>query len=885
MNRFLVAIIVIVVIAAGVYFYTSQQNSAPTSPETTPSESTTESTTSETTTTPDTSSPTETSTTETTAETSSTAQLSVNDIQVWPSEKVVLVSGVAVFAVTVVNETDSAVTEDVVLNVDGQTLGQPKPVSLDPGKSATVTFEIRGFGAQGAGQHTFTVADQSVDLLIIEPATMSEQNREIPPNPKVLVASNGLSETGIPGGKIVIAAISGPKTLNGLAASETSSTDIINRLHSGLVEINPITAAVEPALATNWEFSDDYKTVTFTLRQGVKFSDGQPFTADDVVFTFNDLVFNDDVNTDTRDGLKVKGEPIQVEKIDDYTILVTTVEPFRPLLRSIGVDIYPQHKLAAKVAKLNPGVRGAMRAVKQTVDGQREEIEALAAEEVKTLDQALDDLNSAIDAKDAPRVAALADALKTALENLGALTSEDQEELKASLDNAVAQVEQIDAYVDQDKWEGVPPGTFDNAWTVDTPANEFAGLGPFVFVRYDADQQVVLKRNPYYWKVDSNGVQLPYVEQMVFLVVENQDVSFLKFKTGETDTFGARPEDWPLLLEGVDTDDCRQQEQMTVCSNEANGWKLLRDGPLFGTAFVVFNQDAEDPVLNAVFRDVRFRQALAYTIDKQSMIENIYNGLAIPQWSPTSIPSPYFDRDETFAKYPFDLEQSEQLLDEIGLLDTDGDGIRNISDQFLESVGYDLESLPEERADENGRELEFLFITNSGNTIREKLSNLIVSDWAKIGLKVNFKPVDFNSLVTDLMGAKYEAVLIGLTGGVEPNSGANIWKTDGGLHFWRFSSKTDPPAWEKRIDELFDLAATTFDEDEVREYYREYQQLVSENLPFIYTVNQQYIYASKATLGNNDGFNPVTSVLGFAEMLWWKDESRRSLVEDVEPQG
>jgi len=368
-------------------------------------------------------------------------------------------------------------------------------------------------------------------------------------------------------------------------------------------------------------------------------------------------------------------------------------------------------------------------------------------------------------------------------------------------------------------------------------------------------------------------------------VVENQDVAYLKFNTGEVDTYAPRPEDWPLLMEGVPEEACSQRDDKLVCRNEEKGWELLRGGPLFGTLFLVLNQDVADSALRAVYRNLDFRRAVAHAIDKGSIIDNIYNGLAIPQWSPVSVPSPFYDDTESFATYPFDPERARALLDDLGLSDTDDDGVRNVTDAFLEAAGVPLEGLPAE-AD---RELEFLLSTNSGNTIREKTSTLIASDLGRLGIKANFKPLDFNALVTDLLGSKYEAVVIGLTGGVEPNSSANIWKTDGGLHFWRFSAAEDPPEWEKRVDELFELAATTFDTETVKDYYREYQRLVSEHLPLIYSVNQQYLYAAKATLANTDSFQAITNntptVLAFAEVLWWTDDARRAQVEAVEPQG
>ncbi len=753
--------------------------------------------------------------------------------------KTVLAGGDYCF--TVQNKLEKQVSGKLELKVEGEVRASER-VELGPKGERKICFAGQ---FEEPGEYGVEIADLKSRVTILA------HPGEIPPTPKIVGAEQGLTELGIPGGKIVVGSLEGPKTLNHHIAQETTSTNVTAMLHAGLVEVNPVTAEIEPALANDWEVSPDKKEIIFHLRQGLRWSDGEPFTADDVVFTFNDIFFNDDVNTDARDVLQVKGEPIAVEKVDDYTVKATTPEPFRPIFRIIGLAIMPKHKLANQIAKLNPGARGSMRAAKGELDKSREALQELAPQIVAAIDESLKNLARAIDAQDPAQMGETLDQLVTKLEELQALAS-DQEEVQKTLNSAKERLEQSLAHAREGRFAGVPPGNFNDAWSLGTPPEEIVGLGPFVFKEYATDQQVVLERNPYYWKVDQNGVQLPYVEQLVFLVVGTLDVAFLKFQTGEIDTYGPRPEDWPLLVE----------------SAEEKGWELVKDGPTFGTAFVTFNQDAEDGFLKPVFRSLQFRKAIAHAIDKEAIIENIYNGLAIPQWSPVSVPSPYYDREESFATYEFDLERAGKLLDEAGLVDTDGDGIRNITDQFLSEAGLS----PGGRPAEDERELQFILTTNRGNTIREDLGNLFSSDWLPIGIKVNFKPMDFNSLVTDLLGGKYEAVIIGFTGGVEPNNGANVWKTDGGLHFWRYSAREEPPEWEKRVDELFDLGATTFDEDQVKGYYAEYQRLVAENLPVIYTVNQQFLYASKGNLGNNAGFNPNGGVLGFAELLWWKEE-------------
>lgn len=809
--------------------------------------------------------------------------LSVTRIEIYPSNRIVTKDGTVAFNIYLYNPGANEATEDVALTLDGEQLGTQK-AQVGPNETRHLHFQIRGFAS--AGTKTVELGGQKLEITVIEPQAAREG--VIPTDAKVVSTPEGLSEPGMPGGKLVFGSISGPKTLNPVVAQETSSTDITGLMHAGLIETRWEDYTPAPGLAVAWEISDDKREIILHLRRGVRWSDGTCcFSADDVLFTVNDLHYNPEVNSSFRDLLYVEGKPLEFVKIDDETVKVIMPKPFRPILNSLGFEILPKFKLADKVAKLNPGAKGYFDGLKKVIDDNRKALQSVSSEKLAELDKRLTTLGEAISAQQLDQVRASVSAVKETLQTLQDAVTEEQAELIEALQRALDDAQKIVEQAEAGKWAGVSPELFNNTWSLGTPASEFVGLGPYRFVRYDVDQQVVLERNPYYWKVDPNGVQLPYFDQFVFLIVPDQNTLFLKFKAGETDAFAPRPTDWPLLMQGVKDleKDCRELTDKTICFDSTNSRKLLKDGPLFGETYLAFNQDVEKvapekpfyKALQAVFRSVQFRRAMAHAIDKESIIENIYNGLALPQWSPVSMPSPYYDKSESFTKYEYDLDKAAQLLDEIGLKDIDGDGTRNITDEFLKNFAN-----PEDRPDdltpfgpEKDRELEFTLVTNSGNQIREKIVSLLVDDFAKIGVKANARPMDFNALINQLTTSTFEAMVLGLTGGTEPNNGSNVWKTNGRLHFWRYSSKENPPAWEKRVDELFDLGATTFDEDEVKRIYAEFQKIVSENLPYIYLVNQQFLYASKADLGNNENFKPNFGVLFFADMLWWKDEQRR----------
>ena len=167
----------------------------------------------------------------------------------------------------------------------------------------------------------------------------------LPPSP--LIAK---CEPGQPGGRFVIGASGSPNTFNPLFATNSASDAIVRLLFGTLVNLNPVTQEPGPGLAESWSVAPDQKTWTFKLRQGVRWSDGQPFTANDVVFTWNDIMYNPDLNHLTFDLFRIGGRNFAVTKADELTVQVVTPEVFAPLVEFFGVvPILPKHVLAGAV--------------------------------------------------------------------------------------------------------------------------------------------------------------------------------------------------------------------------------------------------------------------------------------------------------------------------------------------------------------------------------------------------------------------------------------------------------------------------------------------------------------------------------------------------------
>jgi peptide/nickel transport system substrate-binding protein len=159
-------------------------------------------------------------------------------------------------------------------------------------------------------------------------------------------------QPGIPGGRLVLSTFADPKTFNPITANEDSSLEIYRLVFTPLLGSDPITQNVEPGLAESWTNSPDGKTWTFKLRKNLHWSDGQSITADDVVFTFNDLIYNTNINPVWADLVRVDGKDFTVTKIDDLTIQALTPEIYAPFLEAFGagVLIMPKHILEKSVA-------------------------------------------------------------------------------------------------------------------------------------------------------------------------------------------------------------------------------------------------------------------------------------------------------------------------------------------------------------------------------------------------------------------------------------------------------------------------------------------------------------------------------------------------------
>lgn len=517
----------------------------------------------------------------------------------------------------------------------------------------------------------------------------------------------------------IVARVPGdPQTFN--YALNQSSPNVFGFLYEGLITENGETGKLEPVLAESWEISEDNLQIVFTLKPNLKWSDGEPLTVDDIVFTYNNIYFNEQIPTDLRDILRIgksKALP-KVRKLDSRRVEFTVPEPFAPFLRFAGgIVILPEHALRQSVETKNK--------------------------------------------------------------------------------------------------DGRPQ--FLSTWGTDTDPKKIIVNGPFTLESYTVNQRIVFRRNPYYWRKDTQGNTLPHIERLIWQIVESPDTALIQFRSLGLDMLEIGPTSFQLL----------EREE------DRGNFKIYSGGPDFGTNFICFNlnkgrrqgKPLVNPIKSRWFNTVAFRQAVAYGINREAMLNNVYRGLGELQNSPISVQSPYYlSPEEGLKVYSYNPEKAKELLK--------GAGFKyNNKGQLF---------------DAEGNRVRFTTISQAGNRTVDAIGSQIKRDLSKIGIQVDFTPIDFAVMVDKITNTlEWESYFGLITGSIEPYSGANVWSPDGGFHpFNQKPQPGQPPIegrevadWEAEIGRLYIEGARELDETKRKEIYGETQRLAQEYLPFIYLIN------------------------------------------------
>ena len=366
---------------------------------------------------------------------------------------------------------------------------------------------------------------------------------------------------------------------------------------------------------------------------------------------------------------------------------------------------------------------------------------------------------------------------------------------------------------------------FETFLSTNTPPKEFVTSGAFRLKEYVPAQRAVFERNPNYYVINKDDQKLPYLDKLVYLIVGDINNEVLKFEGGELDIIG---------LQGANVARFKELEKHS-------DFKVYNLGPNTGTMFVSMNLNTRkndkgeyyvNPKKQKWFQDRNFRQAVDYAMDRKNMVFNIANGLGAPLFTAESLNSIFLNTD--LPSYDRDIEKSKELLKKSGFY-TDKKG---------------------KLYDKEGNPVEFDLYTNAGNTEREAIGVMVKQDLEDLGMKVNFKPVEFNTLVNKLVNTyDWDMVIMGLTGSpLEPNGGKNVWMSDGTLHLFNQRpagyTKDDRFDWEKQIDDLYIKGALATDFKSRKKYYDEYQKIAYEEKPFVYIYSPLIISAIRTKFKN-----------------------------------
>ncbi len=381
---------------------------------------------------------------------------------------------------------------------------------------------------------------------------------------------------------------------------------------------------------------------------------------------------------------------------------------------------------------------------------------------------------------------------------------------------------------------------FLSTWGINTNPKDLVACGMFVLDSYTPGERLVFKKNPYYWRKDDRGKQQPYIDRVVWQIVESPDTSLVQFRSGDLDAFGVSPSFFSLIKKG----------------EKQGGYKVYNGGPSSSTTFMFFNlnqgeRDGKpllDPVKSRLFNNVKFRQAIAYGLNRQRMITNIYRGLGSPQDSPISVSSPYYlSRAQGLPSYDYNPKKAKELL-------------------LAAGFKYNEQG---QAIDEDGNRVRFTLLVGAGSKSGEAVGTQIKQDLGAIGVEVDFTPVAWSLIVDKLDNSlNWDAIIMSFTGGIEPNDGANLWSINGSSHVFNLNPQKgnlitnhQVADWEKKIDEIYIQAAQELNEEKRRKLYVESQIITQQNLPFIYLVNPLSLSAIKDRI-KGINYSPSNGVKG-----------------------
>lgn len=369
------------------------------------------------------------------------------------------------------------------------------------------------------------------------------------------------------------------------------------KLYDPPVRWKPDYTGYEPGLAVSYEWSDDGKTITFRFREGVKWSDGEPFTMKDLKFWWEDLALNEEYRVIQVPwwARNSDGTPVTMEFPDDYTWVIKfdKAQWIMPYVLAQGFwEWEPLMKPMHYLQQFHPKY------------------------------------------------------------------------------NSAGAYEELDK---KDRWWENPDYPTLFAWHV---------------VAYKVGELTTLERNPYYWKVDTEGNQLPYIDRLEVEIIVDPEVRTLQISQGKYEaSFRGTddPRNIPFLLEQAEAGGYHIQEGWMNGAGAWPGWLINQD----------YHEEQDyDPAketpkakeIRELLRNKLFRKGLSVALNRQRLIDVVWDGIGTPQQGTISPQAWHFQSEKgkkvfeewAAADAEYDPELAKQRFDEIGFKDVDGDGFREL---------------------------------------------------------------------------------------------------------------------------------------------------------------------------------------------------------------
>jgi peptide/nickel transport system substrate-binding protein len=487
--------------------------------------------------------------------------------------------------------------------------------------------------------------------------------------------------------------------------------------NQGLVRWNMEFTEVLPNLAERWDVNADATQFTFHLIPGVRWSDGQPFTADDVVFAIEDVVKNTELYSSTPSQLSVAGKPVVVEKIDDHTVKFTFAASNALYLENLATPLgqhptlFAKHYCSKFLPKYNAGLDAEVKA---------------------------------------------------------AGVSSWTELFRAKCGDIEI----------PSRWANAEKPVLD-PWVIKEPYSGGA-------------TRVVMERNPYFWQVDTEGNQLPYIDEINFGISQDVESLMLNVISGKIDI---QERHISVLA-----------NKPTLSQNMANGdYRLLTLVPSAAQQCQIYlNMTHKDPAMRAMFANKNFRQALSLGINRQEIIDIVYFGQSEPYQTGPRPGHPWYNEKLGKQLTNYEQDKANAMLDQAGFDKKNGNGIRLRPDG--QPIFFAIDVIPTLYPD------------------LVDVLELVKSHWAQIGIDVKVNTIERALYYTRGDDNAHDAAVWPGPGGLDPMldprdffafhpQGSRyaipwtLWYTSNG------AKGEEPPESQKQRFKLFDEARSTADLD------------------------------------------------------------------------